>query len=569
MSRPAHRKRESIAGAPSPLSRALAASGVGLWDWRLHDDELWGDAAFGRLTGLGDADATWPAALWLERVHAEDGAALRQQLDDAIADGGAFDTLVRVRASVDHQHAEQYEQRRVFGRAVASRGRITHLAGGVIDAGGCEALPSPSLVDGRPADGHYAQAQPLEVDGLAVGVAHEFNNVLQIVIGYVGFAATSLPAESEERRDLAQALAAADRATQLTRRLVEFAHAKDDDELLDLREAIHGFSQLLRPIVGENVHARCAVPAEPMIVRGGDASLRLAILNLCVNARDAMPEGGELLVRAERVRVPAADPLLPGLAPGEYCRVWVTDTGCGMPPHVAAKAFDPFFTTKGGAKGAGLGLSIVKSTMQRLGGAATLHSVPGLGTSVALWAPLADPSLPETPAHANDPPPTVRGCAIVVGTPQAVLTQSMRALGWRVEAVANLEAACASMVERATPIDALVVDAEELHAAPFPLPWEGETPVIDRPIVIATTAFDPESTPTARITQRADSVVAAPLLSAELPLVRRRKRTVRTQSLVEAPLISAPVATPPPKRDWDDELLVQSGLISASHGRLA
>lgn len=238
----------------------------------------------------------------------------------------------------------------------------------------------------------FAQQRMEVVNRLAAGVAHEFNNVLQIVRGYVAFARDTLPPGAEARDDLDKALLATDRAADLSRRLLQFARADDDSAgRADCADAIDALRLLLRPIIGENIEVVCdASPDLPPAV-GGDATLRQALLNLCVNARDAMPHGGVLRLSADVVERPAPEGLVDGSLGERPCvRVKVSDTGTGIPPEALGHVFEPFFSTKPPGEGTGLGLPMVAAFARSSGGAVAVTSRMGGGTTFELYLPIAE-----------------------------------------------------------------------------------------------------------------------------------------------------------------------------------
>ena len=229
------------------------------------------------------------------------------------------------------------------------------------------------------------------VNRLASGVAHEFNNVLQIVHGYVSFARDALPLESEPRQDLEAALKATDRAAELASRLLQFTRAQDEESrVADISDTVLATKLLLRPIIGENISISAEVWEGLPEAAVNETLVRQALLNLCINARDAMPSGGVLLLETALTSAPV------GVAPcvGEfsdqcYVRLSVSDTGEGIPAAIQQRIFQPFFTTKGPEEGTGLGLAMVASCVSEAGGAITIDSTLGEGTRFDLYLPLA------------------------------------------------------------------------------------------------------------------------------------------------------------------------------------
>ncbi|TWT99513.1 Wide host range VirA protein [Botrimarina colliarenosi] len=229
------------------------------------------------------------------------------------------------------------------------------------------------------------------INGLAAGVAHEFNNVLQIIQGYLSFARNQLPPDSEIRRDLDAAMAASDRAADLSRRLLQFARSEfDEGDLTDVNDAIDSLRLLLRPIIGENIRLEFDASTHVPVVASSDATFRQAMLNLCINARDAMPSGGVLTVQAAALSAPSADNLAVGeLSPSNYVKISVIDTGEGIPAENLPHIFDLFFSSKSPGKGTGLGLAMVATFVESAGGAIGVTSQPGEGSRFDLYLPVA------------------------------------------------------------------------------------------------------------------------------------------------------------------------------------
>jgi two-component system, cell cycle sensor histidine kinase and response regulator CckA len=263
------------------------------------------------------------------------------------------------------------------------------------------------------------QSQRLESLGqLAGGVAHDFNNLLAVILNYASFVTeevTKVAQETEEPRwaaicrDTAEIERAAERARVLTRQLLTFARrAAVRPSVLDLHEVVTDVEQLLRRTLGE--HVELLVNLAPSLGRivADRGQIEQLLLNLAVNARDAMPKGGTLSIDADNVTVDEAYALLrPDLQDGEHVRLRVSDTGTGMDRAVLAHAFEPFFTTKPKGEGSGLGLATVYGIVAQAGGQVQLYSEPGLGTTVTVLFPATaqaatrhDPvvAVPATPA---------------------------------------------------------------------------------------------------------------------------------------------------------------------------
>lgn len=238
----------------------------------------------------------------------------------------------------------------------------------------------------RETEAALAQAQKMEAVGqLTGGIAHDFNNLLQAVIG--SFSLISRKPGDQERveRYAAAGLKAAERGSRLTSQLLAFSRVQSIElKPVQLSELIQGFREMLDRTIGAHIAVKLDLDAGDTCVLGDEVQIEMAVLNLALNARDAMPDGGELLIKTQLQHI-EQDRELPD---GDYVELSVQDTGSGMPPDVVARAFDPFFTTKGVGKGTGLGLSQVYGSMRQAGGTVRIESVAGKGTTVQLLLPV-------------------------------------------------------------------------------------------------------------------------------------------------------------------------------------
>jgi signal transduction histidine kinase len=235
------------------------------------------------------------------------------------------------------------------------------------------------------------QAQKMEAVGLlTAGIAHDFNNLLTIVSGNIALLKADIEAPDARRQKfIASATSACERAAALTKRLLGFARNEPiDPRPVDVNDVIAGISDLPWRSLGDHIIAEFRLGGGLWPVFVDPNQLENAVLNLALNARDAMGGRGTLTVDTANVSLgEAATAGLPGIAPGDYVAVIVSDTGCGMPPEVREKAFDPFFTTKEPGKGTGLGLAQVYGFVTRFGGGCAIDSEPGRGASVKLYLP--------------------------------------------------------------------------------------------------------------------------------------------------------------------------------------
>ena len=241
------------------------------------------------------------------------------------------------------------------------------------------------------AEATLRQSQKMEAVGqLTGGLAHDFNNLLTGVIGGLELLETRLSQGrlSELDRYLRIARAAAERAAALTHRLLAFSRRQTlDPKPTDMNRLVHGMDELVRRTVGPRVTVEVAGAADLWPVLADPNQLENALLNLCINARDAMPDGGRLTIATENRVLDDTEARELELPAGAYAVLGVTDTGGGMTAEVVARAFDPFFTTKPLGEGTGLGLSMVYGFARQSGGQARIWSRPGDGTKVSIWLP--------------------------------------------------------------------------------------------------------------------------------------------------------------------------------------
>jgi PAS domain S-box-containing protein len=246
-------------------------------------------------------------------------------------------------------------------------------------------------------------AQKMEAVGLlAGGVAHDFNNLLQIISGHAYLALNTNASESEHRECLEQVLSASDRAAQLTRQLLAFGRRQPlQMQDTDLKEVLSQLLKMIRRIIGEQIEIEFVSDSAPENVRADRGQLEQVFVNLCVNARDAMPGGGQLTIVLQAVTLNNVFcEKNPWARPGRYMRVDLADTGVGMDKEMLTHIFEPFFTTKDKSKGMGLGLAVVHGIIQQHDGFVNVQSAPDRGTTFSIYLPVVE--------RQNDVPPAGR-----------------------------------------------------------------------------------------------------------------------------------------------------------------
>jgi PAS domain S-box-containing protein len=306
------------------------------------------------------------------------------------------------------------------------------------------------------------QSQKMEAMGqLTGGVAHDFNNLLTPIVASLDILQRRGVGSEREQRLIAGAAQSAERATTLVQRLLAFARRQPlQPTAVDVADLVRGMADLVSSTTGPQIRVSVEVGHDVPPAKADPNQLEMALLNLAVNARDAMPEGGTLRITAaaEEVQGPAARRLK--LKPGSYVRLSVADTGVGMDRATLARAVEPFFSTKGVGKGTGLGLSMVHGLASQLGGALAIHSRPGLGTNVELWLPQSE-SRPSVVHHESELAAVQRrGTALLVDDEEAVrlsTTELLEDLGYQVLEVASAEEAL-SVVRNGTSLDLIITD---------------------------------------------------------------------------------------------------------------
>ena len=294
--------------------------------------------------------------------------------------------------------AEDVPAIQVFANEIAAAWQKTHLVREL----------QQSVKDLESAQEQLLQSQKMEAVGrLAGGVAHDFNNQLTAIMGYADMLASSFGKDDPRRVEVAEILRASGRASDLTRQLLAFSRRQVlRPRIVDLNTLVTEMRGMLHRLIGEDIQLSTRLSALPLRVRADPAQIEQVIMNLAVNARDAMPEGGSLEIVTERVRVASDTPAgRPGIPPGDYCLMRVRDTGTGMGPEILQRLFEPFFTTKEKGKGTGLGLSTAYGIVQQSGGHISCRSTPGRGTVFMIHLPATD-ELPVEAAQAPAPAST-------------------------------------------------------------------------------------------------------------------------------------------------------------------
>lgn len=305
-------------------------------------------------------------------------------------------------------------------------------------------------------------AQKMESIGtLAGGVAHDFNNLLTVITGYSFMIKTRLASDDPQMVMIDQILSSSDRAAQLTRGLLAFSRKQViAPKPVELNDIVNRVEKLLRRLIGADVQFRTTLAEKPLRLLADESQLEQVLMNLATNARDAMPEGGSLIISTEEKREEHYS--FHGLIkPGNYALIKVSDTGCGMDEQTRAKIFEPFFTTKELGQGTGLGLAIVYGIVKQHNGFINVYSEPGRGTTFKIHLPLISELIAHTDAEVEPPPKGGTETILLTEDDDIVRTMAgsfLQDFGYRVIAAVDGEDALEKFAKHEQEIDLLILD---------------------------------------------------------------------------------------------------------------
>ena len=359
------------------LAEAQRMAHLGSWDWDIAGQVNVASPEYRRILEL-DPGANADRAAFLDSIHPEDLQAVTDAFKGALAGDARFD--------VEHRAFRfDGDLRFLHSRADITfddRNEPNRVTGTIQD-----------VTERRRLESQLRRAQRLEaVGGLTGGVAHEFNNLLLVIHANLELLQDRIGGDDDSRRFLDAALRGSVRGAELTQRLLAFSRRQSlKPELCNLNDVVTELHGMLGAL-GEGTVTKPVLAADLWPTRIDIGQMENALLNLCLNARDAMPDGGEIVIETANAVLDthAAAAIDDEAAPGDYVTVLVSDTGEGMSDEVAAQVFEPFFTTKEVGKGTGLGLSMVHGFAKQSGGHVGLDTAPGIGTTVRVYLPRAD-----------------------------------------------------------------------------------------------------------------------------------------------------------------------------------
>ncbi|MGY8525605.1 response regulator [Paracidovorax citrulli] len=458
------------------LQLALNTGAVlGTWVWDIRTDQVRGDERFARTfaVGIAEAEAGVPRTGVSRSIHPDDFPDVEQLTMDAVRTGKPFRAEYRIRRPAGDYMWVQANGQCQFG----DRGEPLRFPGVLIDiherkiaeqallqlTETLERRVAEAVSAQAMAEGQLRQAQKMEAIGsLTGGIAHDFNNVLQVISGNLQMLASEVAGNPMAQGRIATATTAVRRGAKLAAHLLAFARRQPlSPGPVDPARLISSMTEILHRTLGEAIEVDTRMPADLWNVLADRNQLENALLNLAINARDAMPGGGHLTVAASNVVVTDSNASEhPGVAPGEYVFFTVGDTGVGMSTHVLEHAFEPFFTTKPDGHGTGLGLSMVFGFVKQSGGHTAIHSTEGAGTTVRLYFPRCEDQEPAETSEPDQLPLGGHETVLVVEDDADVritAVEMLAQLGYRVRVASDGDAAL-RVIETGDHIDLLFTD---------------------------------------------------------------------------------------------------------------
>ena len=433
------------------LEKAQEVAHVGSWVAELDgSDRLGWSKEAHRIFGVAIGEFEGTSESFFARVHPADRQTVRAASAAARAGSGPYDIehrIIRPDGAVRWVHEKADIVRAADGTAIRMIGTVQ------------------DITDRRLLEDQLRQSQKMEAVGrLAGGIAHDLNNALTAIAGYAELALGQLQAESPARSDVEEIRRAAERAGSVTRQLLAFSRKEIlEPRLFDLNQTIVSLGRLLDRLLGENIEVRTDLrPALPGII-GDPGQVEQAVINLAVNARDAMLKGGRLVLSTTVEDLDAAAARAnPPMSPGRYVVLRVSDTGHGMSRETQARIFEPFFTTKETGKGTGLGLSMVYGTLKQIGGFIFVDSELDRGTTFRLYFRPASPAVQPAPRDTAIADTRGQETVLIVEDEPAVrnlVASALRSEGYRLLVASSAEEALTIADTCGDSIDLLLTDA--------------------------------------------------------------------------------------------------------------
>lgn len=447
---------------------------LGSFVWDVKANTLSGDERFARTFSFPSEQnlTDLPTDLAGSRVHPDDRSWVKEQVDKSVSTGVPFNAEYRVlrpdgsylwvQASGCCEFNEQGEPFRFPGVLIDIHERKIAEESLLKFTRNLEQRVADEVEARLAAEEQLRQSQKLEaIGGLTGGVAHDFNNLLQVIAGNLHLLARHEPDNANVQRRVTASIAAVERGAKLSSQLLAFARRQPlSPAVCNPQQIFEGVGELLQRALGETIQIEVGVPQDSWNINVDRNQLENAILNLAINARDAMQGEGTIELSAENVTLDRKFCAGKGLIPGDFVRVAVADTGAGMTPEVLEQAFEPFFTTKADGQGTGLGLSMVFGFVKQSGGHIDISSVVGQGTRVQLFFPRSLRALPDESTLRDSAGRGGHETILVVEDNEAVRSTAVELLreeGYQVLTAANGDQAMQMLLEGVT-VDLIFTD---------------------------------------------------------------------------------------------------------------
>jgi two-component system cell cycle sensor histidine kinase/response regulator CckA len=445
----AKQAEEALRRSEASLSLAQSMGHLGNWEEDLATGELVWSAETFRIFGLDQAHAQPSRQSFFERVHPEDRGLVEVNVAAAVAGVHAYDCEHRiVRPNGDVRLVHELAK-----RVLDSSGAPIRIVGTVQD-----------ITDHRSLEDQLRQAQKMEAIGrLAGGVAHDFNNLLGVITGYCDLLSKNSQLTETIRKGLSQIRKASDRAVDLTKQLLAFSRRQIiQPQILDLNGVVGGVEGMLRRLIGEDVELQVVRFPELWSVNVDAGQMDQVLMNLAVNARDAMPEGGRITIETANIEWHGGQVEHRDVPPGPYVTMALSDTGSGMDDEIRSHIFEPFFTTKEQGKGTGLGLSTVYGIVRQSDGHIWVYSEVGVGTTFKIYLPALREARPVVQAEAVSGPPVQRTGTVLVVEDQDLFREMiqnvMEQSGYRILVAQSGDEALRICAEQGNSIDLVLTD---------------------------------------------------------------------------------------------------------------